>query len=68
MGGPHKNIQTHVQESLVVSLGIRQWSKDHKHITPGNGHPESGLAYIDRASHISKGHLNDGQVPLLSVT
>ena len=36
----HRDIQTNVQESLVVSQAIRQMSKDHKHLNPGNRHPE----------------------------
>ena len=30
----HVKIQTHVQESLAVSLAIWQRSRDHKHLTP----------------------------------
>ena len=46
-------IQTHVQESLVVSLAIRQSSKDHKHLTPGNRHPDNTVSmYVMEVAHL----------------
>ena len=41
-------------ESLVVSLAIRQRSKDPSHLTPGNGHPE----YFHPFYYVT--HINSG--------
>ena len=43
-------ILTHVQESLVS-----QRSKDHKHLTPGNGYPENRVS-IDGFSMLNVKH------------